>query len=276
MKSPGEQLCALLYYSAIDPDFWSRFESKHLIATGRSTEFREFFQESIALNLTRRLILAGESAKAYSDPLEPGFLDYISPAINRWGLQTLNQRGRLARLVKESVIASNHGISRTLRTSMIGWSKTKHPMCYMCGVQLNQHLQSENPRFDDITLDHIWPQAYGGDSIEENLLPACRACNSDKKQDYPTWAGCDIHTLIIGDRPSEEALRSVGGRFKFALHNRAVRRLANRDGISLRRSYVRIGCWTTEPWLLDEEEIGDFFNLENYQPERISYAKLFL
>jgi hypothetical protein len=130
--------------------------------------------------------------------------------------------------------------------------------------------------FDDITLDHIWPQAYGGDSTENNLLPACRSCNSDKKQDYPTWAGCDIHSLVIGDRPSEEALRSVGGRFKFALHNRAVRRFANREGISLRKSYLRVGSWTTEPWILDQEEIGDFFNLENYQTERIPHERLLL
>ena len=276
MQSPGEQLCALLYNGAIDPDFWSRFESKHLIATGRPTEFRVFFQESIALNLTRRLILAGESAKQYYDPMESGFLDCILPAINRWGLQMLNQNGRLARLVKDSVIASNHGINKTLRIRMNEWSKKHHPTCYMCGVRLNHHLRCESPKYDDITLDHIWPQAYGGDSIENNLLPACRTCNSDKKQDYPTWAGCDIHTLIIGDRPSGDALRSVGGRFRFALHNRAARILANRQRISLRTSYLRLGSWTTEPWILDEEEIGDFFNLENYQPERISHEKLLL
>jgi hypothetical protein len=148
MQSPGEHLCALLYSRAIDPDFWSRFENKHLIATGRSAELRAFFQESIALNLTRRLILAGESAKAYYDPMDSGFLDCISPAVNRWGLQMLNQNGGLARLVKESVIASNHGISKTLRKRMIAWSKSKHPTCYMCGVQLNQHLKCENPQFD--------------------------------------------------------------------------------------------------------------------------------
>jgi 5-methylcytosine-specific restriction endonuclease McrA len=276
MVSSGEHLCSLLYEEAVNPEFWLRFQNKHLIATGRPLEFRLFFQKAIALNLTRRLILAGEEAKGQIEPSDPGFLQYLSPAIDRWGLHELNNRGRLARLIASSVIASNHNISNTLRDRFLRRARNGQQTCFMCGQFLNCDVDTNSFRHDDVTLDHLWPQAYGGDSIEDNILPACRGCNTGKKQDYPSWAGCNIHTLMIGTQPSGEALKSVGGHFKFALYNRAVLHFANQERITLKSAYLRIGPWTDTPWFIDEDELGDFFNLTNYNPERNNNANLFL
>jgi 5-methylcytosine-specific restriction endonuclease McrA len=274
--SSGEHLSALLFDNAVNEGFWCRFQDKHLIATGRARDFRFFFQEAIALNLTRRLILAAEAAKESLDPSESGFLSLLSPSVERWGLRNLDHRGQLARLVTASVVAANHRISDTLRRRCLSWAEKHHRGCYMCGEMLNFNLGSGVPTHSDITLDHLWPQAYGGDSIEENILPACRSCNSEKKQDYPSWAGCNVHTLNIPAQPSEEALKQVGKHFRFALYNRAAKSLANRNQLTLRQAYIKLGKWTNTPWLIDEDEIGDFFNIANYDPTRTDYGNLLL
>jgi len=55
--------------------------------------------------------------------------------------------------------------------------------CYLCGVPLVRTGSGRNR----LSIEHLWPQAFGGDTIEENLLPACRDCNS-KRQHVITWA----------------------------------------------------------------------------------------
>ena len=193
--SDGEYLCSYLFTRLVDSGFWNRFQSKHLLPTGRPAEFRTFFQQGLALNLVRRLILAGEQARHYLDPSEPGFLSYLDPFIDKWGLRNIDGRGQLVRLVRGSVVASNHAISESLRQHLLQWARSEHRHCYMCGSILNFSVRPGVPQYNDITLDHLWPQAYGGDSVEDNILPACRSCNHEKKQDYPSWAGCNVHTL---------------------------------------------------------------------------------
>ena len=48
--------------------------------------------------------------------------------------------------------------------------------CSYCGVT------------DDLALDHIFPQKYGGKDEGDNLIYACRSCNSSKgKKDLMEW-----------------------------------------------------------------------------------------
>ena len=50
--------------------------------------------------------------------------------------------------------------------------------CSYCGVT------------DDLALDHILPQKYGGKDVGDNLIYACRSCNSSKgKKDLMEWMG---------------------------------------------------------------------------------------
>ena len=50
----------------------------------------------------------------------------------------------------------------------------------MCGSSLDFVNDNDNA----FTCEHIWPRSYGGDSIEENLLPSCKSCNSNKKKNF--------------------------------------------------------------------------------------------
>ena len=48
--------------------------------------------------------------------------------------------------------------------------------CSYCGVD------------DDLALDHIFPKKYGGQDVGDNLIYACRSCNSSKgKKDLMEW-----------------------------------------------------------------------------------------
>jgi 5-methylcytosine-specific restriction endonuclease McrA len=35
-------------------------------------------------------------------------------------------------------------------------------------------------RDEPLTIDHIWPAAYGGSDDDDNLLTCCKTCNSSK------------------------------------------------------------------------------------------------
>jgi hypothetical protein len=261
--SGGEHLCSYLFENLVDGSMWHRLESKHLHTTGRAVQFRHFFQEALALNMTRRLILAGEHAREnFLDPEESGFLSCLDSAISNIGLRDLNSRGKISRLTRDALINSRHSISTRLRTKLLNSGRNNREGCYLCGIALNYDLGPTEKDWD-VTLDHLWPQSYGGDSVEENILPACRLCNTKKKQDYASWAACNVHTLIIGVNPSADALKSVGRHFQFALYNRSVTQYANEKKISLKRAYQKIGPWKSVACAIEQNDVGDFFNLTN-------------
>ncbi len=59
--------------------------------------------------------------------------------------------------------------------------KGKH-QCYYCKKPL---------RDSEVTIDHLYPEAYGGISVTNNLVPACKLCNNTKadmnEQEYREW-----------------------------------------------------------------------------------------
>jgi len=178
----------------------------------------------------------------------------------------ISKQGRLSRLIRDALIARKSHITSSLRRNLAQWSSIHHPFCYLCGVALDFNSATKPDRF---TLDHIWPNCYGGDSDKENLLPCCDSCNSGKKEDYTSWAACDIQAFVISRDPSENELTHISGRMRFAMHNRAVRAYAKKRNVSMRDAYLRLGPWLTKPWHLDDD-VGDFFNLANYEPDRCS------
>ena len=63
--------------------------------------------------------------------------------------------------------------------------KGKH-QCYYC----------KKPLCDlEVTIDHLYPEAYGGISVTNNLVPACKMCNNTKadmnEQEYREWLSMD-------------------------------------------------------------------------------------
>lgn len=64
------------------------------------------------------------------------------------------------------------------------WDKTKGRCCY-CGEKVNPFIKN------GYTYEHVDPQANGGGNGQENLMPCCKSCNSQKKDktlgDYRRW-----------------------------------------------------------------------------------------
>ncbi len=47
------------------------------------------------------------------------------------------------------------------------------------------HYCQNKFRPNQLTMDHVVPLARGGTSTQGNIVPACRACNQDKKLETP-------------------------------------------------------------------------------------------
>lgn len=66
--------------------------------------------------------------------------------------------------------------ARKLRKSQWWKRRCAKGICYYCG--------RKTPAAQ-LTMDHIVPIARGGKSIKGNVVPACKICNTQKKQLLP-------------------------------------------------------------------------------------------
>ena len=77
-------------------------------------------------------------------------------------------------------IRKERQIARDLRDSQWWKRKLDKGNCHYCG-------KSFPPK--ELTMDHIVPIARGGKSTKSNVVPACKECNTKKKQLLPMeWA----------------------------------------------------------------------------------------
>ena len=67
--------------------------------------------------------------------------------------------------------------ARELRNSQWWKRKRSSGTCYYCGGTFKP---------TDLTMDHLIPVVRGGKSVQGNLVPACKECNSKKKYLLPT------------------------------------------------------------------------------------------
>jgi hypothetical protein len=113
------------------------------------------------------------------------------------------------------------------------------------------------------TLEHVWPSSLGGDSITDNLVPACANCNV-KKGDLVTWEQGSVHEFIY---PIDFHLSDDFPRLplvqKILLQRRAVVMLAQREQISLKKALLRVGPFgDLKP--LNSDDTWDIFNTQNH------------
>ena len=70
--------------------------------------------------------------------------------------------------------------------------------CAYCGVSRAEHRRAHGV---DLSIDHIIALAAGGKDSPKNMAPACRACNSGKRdRDVMEWAstkGIEPHQLVV-------------------------------------------------------------------------------
>ncbi len=78
--------------------------------------------------------------------------------------------------IPEDVLRKERAAARALRDT--SWWKRKRASgrCHYCGAKVA-------PR--DLTMDHLVPLVRGGTSTKQNIVPACKECNSRKKYLLP-------------------------------------------------------------------------------------------
>ncbi len=66
--------------------------------------------------------------------------------------------------------------ARELRKTRWWQRKTASGICYYCKRKFS---------FSQLTMDHLVPLTRGGRSNKDNLVPSCKACNTQKKNMLP-------------------------------------------------------------------------------------------
>jgi hypothetical protein len=256
----GEQLCNFLNHRLLKSDVWGDLE-EILAVTGRSAHLVLFFRELAAVTLTGRIVTAGQALSGSFETLDdPGFrkvfTEHLRDVVGIPARLLDELFRRSLRAVAAAVAKTPASIARNMRA----WATLHHPHCYICGTDLNFDAHE---LINTYTLEHIWPRAYGGDSVEENLLPACDSCNSKKKRHFATWVMPAVQSLQLGLSPTEQRLREIEGSYKFSLHYRAAQRVAIEKRITMKKAFLEIGPWT-DVRMLDTDDVADFFNLANH------------
>ncbi len=90
-------------------------------------------------------------------------------------------------------VAREREKARALRKSAWWLQQLQKGVCHYCGRQVGAAA---------LTLDHVVPVARGGTSSKGNVVPACKACNSEKK--YLTPAERILAELEHGAAPNGE------------------------------------------------------------------------
>ena len=78
--------------------------------------------------------------------------------------------------VTEQELKKEKQKARDLRKTQWWKRKCAEGKCYYCD---NEFLPG------DLTMDHIVPVVRGGKSTKNNVVPACKECNSKKKHALP-------------------------------------------------------------------------------------------
>lgn len=144
--------------------------------------------------------------------------------------------GKVARQLVEAVENSNRDISKATRSRVLAVSSSHR--CYICNWPLSKTAKEKDPGF--LTLEHLWPKSLGGDSVEENLLPACKRCQ-DAKADGISWEWVNVHNWVLPPSPSSEALKSIPWSVRIARHHSLILEVSRAERKSLKTSALQLG-----------------------------------
>lgn len=145
---------------------WAKHRDKRIqYLRNRYAEKRD---EYIAYNKARYPLIA-ERKRANAKAWREANLERYKATLDKWRAENLdkhneNARRRRARLRDAKTgLVTDKDLKRLLSAS-----------CAYCGAN------------EDITIDHVVPLARGGDHTIGNFLPACKSCNSRKKDSFIT------------------------------------------------------------------------------------------
>jgi len=168
---------------------------------------------------------------------------------------------KVATAVEEAFLASGRQPSSNLRKTVLGRGTICN--CYLCGRELN--LVSAN-HTDHPTVEHIWPSSMGGDTIEENLLPACGECQKLTK-DTLSWEWINIQNWVLPVSPSIDALTAVDNRTRYARHFFEAMTRAEAERKTLKEALINLGPMQSPPTHIESGKPVTFFDLQTFRSQ---------
>jgi hypothetical protein len=204
--------------------------------TGSGT-FSAYIKGAAAIHATRRLLRFWHDERP-SVLNESQYVRRVSSFVRQEMFPSVGDEParKIARAVIEAEQACNRSINSSCRAAVL--KESRRQTCYLCGKALDP--KALKGTVDFLTLEHVWPTSMGGDSVEDNLLPACTRCQHHT-QDALSWEWPNIHNLVLPSNPSEQALNSVPRKVRYARHYLEALRISTREHLSLKQAFLRLG-----------------------------------
>lgn len=260
----GEKLFVHIYSAIAQDTCWRRVQFV-LRSSGDGGKYLSYILQHVALYLSCKLVSAAKELVPSGRIENPGAIEHL---IQSGPWRTLNDGGRLLRFLVRATENSDADISRQTSRTLMLFAQKSHSWCYICGVPLEYVDRTSRAYF---TIDHLWPTSYGGESVEENLLPACSDCNT-KKANAALWVASDIHVAFFGPNMPIEKLSCLKSERRIALYQRAAVNLALKRRVSLKEAFLMLGPWD-QVSTYDSDSVADMFNMRIHSDKNIDYGE---
>lgn len=227
---------------------------------GRTDELSEYFVGVSALNLLARVVKKAERVRADEQETmhQASMVRYIQQSLGIPLISGSDDVDRLASLALKTAADSKKIIKDSVKNAVLNGQKELS--CYICGGLL---LKSPDASPENkIEYEHLWPSSFGGNSIPENILPACCFCNRAKGH-MLLWQSSHINSFVLKPLPSEEEWKTIKRAEKVAQHARSIFSHACHTKVSLKEAALEIGPINMSSiYASDTDDAVDFFNFE--------------
>lgn len=225
---------------------------------GGRPDFGDYLRGAAAIHVMRRLLRFWEAERQITGQ-ESQYVRKIASYIRDEVFTSLGDEdiSRLARAVIAAEKSCNQPISPSVRSRVV--AGRQQLQCYLCTAALSPSAPEGQVGF--LTLEHLWPQSVGGDSIEENLLPSCTRCQ-DTTKDTMSWEWFNLHNIVLPPNPSATAIASVTRKGHFARHFLEVMRVAHERHLSIKEAFVALGPMRQPVGMVATGGPTTFFDLE--------------
>lgn len=241
-----------------------------LLMGRRYGDLTNFFLGASVLHLQQRLLrLAHDIREKFALDREQQTKELRARICDVIELTPLHYAGDFSEFVQEVLTSAEqmHKVpSDALKRAVL---RAGPASCYSCGRLFGvAYEDAPGPEGLKATADHIWPRALGGNTVLENLLPACQRCNGAKSH-IASWQMAWIQPIVFSDADEESGLKSLPREVRVALHIRAAMSYAQSNGSTLKDALLAIGP-REAPVRIDADQGYDFFNLRVHDASRTS------
>jgi 5-methylcytosine-specific restriction endonuclease McrA len=257
-QTTGEHLFLLIVRELYGIQPLANLQALAILAVGgRTDQFADYFLGLSTFNVLARLVKKAERVRAIDNEAlhHSAMVAFIQGTLGIPRHPESDMVDRLAEAALKAAADSKRKIRDAVKNSVC--NGRKELSCYICGRTLLR--QSADPD-TQVEFEHLWPASFGGNSIEENLLPACTHCNGAKGH-MLLWHTAHIASFVLKPQPSEEELKAISRQEKIAKHTRNIYARACDDRCSLKTAALSIGPVNmTSIYADDKDDAMDFFN----------------